>query len=309
MNINTNISRNFSVLKLFSILMVFCGHFFHEIPILWIPVTVGLLIFSFSSGLFTSVKYTGAYSIKKFWTNKLKRLGASFCVINAVLFLLFMVQNKQGLWSWHTLINILGLNGLLNWFYINNISPFGRGMWFLTLLLLFYLVYPFLEKLNKKAMVITSIAFVFAAYYLNGYHGYGHALWLTACGFILGVLTGKNGMKMPPKTGRLFSVIFFLIMMGLNIFFKFSALNFFLLLLFSVSLIFSTCDVVISDKWYQIMSPFTGCIFEIYLLHSYLSVTPTQIRIIDFIISLTLVVFLSRGVNFVSHALVAKFEG
>ena len=48
-------SFNYSVFKVLSILMVVTGHwhFNFQLP-LWIPITIGLFIFAFSSALFTT---------------------------------------------------------------------------------------------------------------------------------------------------------------------------------------------------------------------------------------------------------------
>ena len=72
--IDENTSRIFNLLKVLSILMVMVGHFFYEYDFLYLPVTVGLLVFSFSSGYFTSIKYKGDFSRKKFWRKKLNAL-------------------------------------------------------------------------------------------------------------------------------------------------------------------------------------------------------------------------------------------
>lgn len=127
---------------------------FLQIENFWVPVTIGLLVFSFSSGYFTSLKYNGNFSKKEFWLKKARRLGVNLAVINVFLLILFLIQGRSGIWTWHTIVSLLGLNGFLNWFYIRNLSPFGAGMWFFTLLLVFYLAYPVLEQLNRKKSIL-----------------------------------------------------------------------------------------------------------------------------------------------------------
>nr|NJM03668.1 hypothetical protein [Desulfobacula sp.] len=115
----------------------------------------------------------------------------SLLVVNFALLILFLIQDRPGIWTWYSLINIIGLNGLLNWFKIQNLSPFGAGMWFFTLLLIFYLSYPFLEKMNSKLTSIFCGFFILLAYSFSLNIDFGHALWLTACGFIVGTWAGK----------------------------------------------------------------------------------------------------------------------
>lgn len=198
--IDKNISQNFDALKFASIMMVFFGHFFgKEIPLIHIPVTVGLVIFSFSSGYFTSLKYRGEYSIGNFWKRKIERLAPNLLLVNLVLLVLFLIQGRSGIWTWHTVLNVMGLNGFLNWFMIQNISPYGRGMWFFTLLLIFYAVYPMLEKMNNRQFSFFLPIFILSAYCFSLYHQIGHALWITACGFIIGVFCAKVDYT-PPDT-------------------------------------------------------------------------------------------------------------
>jgi len=70
--IDQNISRNFHILKVSSIFMVFFGHFFTQIEIAWVPVAVGLVIFSFSSAYFTAIKYDGEFDLKEFYIKDIR---------------------------------------------------------------------------------------------------------------------------------------------------------------------------------------------------------------------------------------------
>ena len=139
------ISENFTLAKFLAIILVSTGHYF-EGSLLWVPVTVGLFIFAFASGYFTAIKHTQRLPLKRFWIAKFKRLGPPIIVINLFLLALFLLQGREGIWHPHTLLGITGLSGFLNWLDIKSQSPFGAGLWFLTVLLLFYLVYPLLAK-------------------------------------------------------------------------------------------------------------------------------------------------------------------
>lgn len=304
--IDEDTSRIFNLLKVLSIFMVMVGHFFKEYDLLWLPVTVGMLIFSFSSGYFTSIKYKGNFSRKKFWRKKFERLGMSLLVVNVALFILFLIQGRPNIWTWHSLVNILGLNGFLNWLRIPNQSPFGAGMWFFTLLLIFYLSYPLMEKIEKNAMTIFMIFFIGVSFYLNLKVNYGHALWLTACGFVTGVWAEKNQFRIPPSVGRILSGIILVTMLLVNFKLNIKIFNFFFILAFSICAIYSCMDFKISEWLNKRILFCSACMLEIYLIHGYFFMTPTQNRAVDFILSLIVILMLSKILSIVSIKLNEK---
>lgn len=298
--IDDNPSRVFTILKVLSILMVLIGHFFKEYDFLWVPVTVGLLVFSFSSGYFTSIKYSGDFNKRMFWLKKFERLGVNLIVINVFLLFIFLFEGRQGIWSWYSLVNVVGLNGFLNWFKIIDPSPFGAGMWFFTLLILFYSIYPFLNKFSQTGYSIFSLFFILIAFYLNQHINFGHALWLTACGFITGVWAGKNEIKLPLTISLLGAFFSFIAMMGCNLVFDFKALNFLFTLFFSLAGIYSCLAFNFPNLMYRATLFFSGALFEIYLIHSYLFIEPTRMRSANFIISMIVIILLAKGLSLIS---------
>ncbi|MFA5904046.1 MAG: acyltransferase family protein, partial [Desulfobacula sp.] len=186
------ISKNFSVLKGFAALIVMFGHYTH-ISNFWVVVTIGMLIFSISSGYFTYNQYHGSFSWLKYWNRKFRRLVPRLTIIYIFLFVLFIMQEKANIWTIHTAVNLLGMNGILNWFRIQNLSPFGAGMWFLTLLILFYIFYPLLEKFyrNKKVSMFFTFLTILFLYVMSLRVLYSHALWLTASGFFIGLFLAR----------------------------------------------------------------------------------------------------------------------
>ncbi|EIM63584.1 acyltransferase family protein [Desulfobacter postgatei] len=301
--IDQNTSRIFNLLKVLSIFMVMIGHFFKEYGLLWVPVAVGLLIFSFSSGYFTALKYTGDFSWKNYWKKKIERLGMSLLVVNFALLILFLIQGRSGIWSWYSIVNIAGLNGLLNWFRIPDPSPFGERMWFFTLLLIFYLCYPFLEKMNQKTFSVFTALFIAAAFLLSCNIIYGHALWLTACGFIIGVWAAKNAILLPPNISRITAIAIFTAMTAVNFIFNIKTLNFFFILFFSIFLIYACRDITVRDWVDKGAVFFSGCILEIYLIHGYFFMTPTHNRIIDFLLSLLTIILMAKILSMIASKL------
>jgi len=189
-------SNNAYSLKFLSILVVFTGHFLGSnnwdiayADKAWVIVTYALIFFSFTSGYFTSMRYGVDFDIKKFWKNKLYRIGVEYTLLNIFLVCLFFVQGKQNIFSVHSLISWIGLKGFLTWFGIPNQSPFGAGLWFLTLLILFYITYPLIAhacRIKYRAWFFVSI-FTAMMIYFDATVSYNHMLWITACGFVLGV--------------------------------------------------------------------------------------------------------------------------
>lgn len=182
-----DVSQNFSVAKVLSILKVLTGDCFSEIA-LWVSTTVALFVFGFSSGFFTAAKYSESVSIYIFWRRKIDRLAYHLLVINLFLLIFLMVTAKKGLFSWHTVVSLFGLTGFLNWFKIPNKSPRGLGLWFFTLLLIFYALYPLLSFLNRSK-VRACIFILFSIAILTTLHftiRMGHMLWMTAIAFLLG---------------------------------------------------------------------------------------------------------------------------
>lgn len=296
--------------KVLSIFTVVLGHS-HLLPVnIWVTVTIGLLVFSFSSGYFTSLKYNGDFSKKEFWLKKAKRLGVNLIVINVFLLILFLIQGRSGIWTWHTIVNMLGLNGFLNWFYIQNLSPFGAGLWFFTLLLVFYLTYPVLEWINRNKIIsyLFVVFFVIVAFYLQKHIVYGHALWLTACGFVTGVFCARNDINISLNVSALVSGVMLATMFSLNYLLGIKDYNFFLILFLAVFGIFYFINLKLSGLLVVPASYFSGCLLEIYLIHTYLFVEPTGYRFADFVISFLLILLSAKILQIISSAMTRQLH-
>uniref|UniRef100_B8DK28 Acyltransferase 3 domain-containing protein n=1 Tax=Nitratidesulfovibrio vulgaris (strain DSM 19637 / Miyazaki F) TaxID=883 RepID=B8DK28_NITV9 len=200
--------RNATVqaLKLLFLLCICYGHIFAEGPgaslmhtlpmrLWWVPGDVGLFFFTATSGYFTTLRYPSPDRMEGYWTRKVSRLFGLFLFLNAVLGCVFLVTGRNGLFSMDTLFNLAGLNGFLNWFHLGNESPFGAGQWFMTLLLLFYLVYPWLGRVvttpaRGRLLLWGGIAL---AAVMQVAAPYGHSLWSTSVGFLAGFWLARFG--------------------------------------------------------------------------------------------------------------------
>ena len=69
---NPTASRNFEAAKVAAILVVFAAHFAGDaLPWLWIPASVALFVFAFSSACFTSAKYHDRLDVGEHFQEKI----------------------------------------------------------------------------------------------------------------------------------------------------------------------------------------------------------------------------------------------
>jgi len=285
--------------------MVATGHYFGGI--LWIPVTVGLFIFAFSSAYFTASKNGHEFSLRKYWAAKANRLLPKLLMVNTFLLILFLILEKQNILSWQSIVAMAGMSGLLNWFNITNPSPFGAGLWFFTLLLLFYLIYPllaFINKSKKYGLIFLSCAFTILTF-LNYTVSIGHMLWFTMFAFVFGSYAGFHHLKMPPIAMIFLLVTSLFLMVTVNHIYQYSEANYFFLLLISFSLV----AYLLNKKLTTILKHtllLSSCVMEIYFIHTYLflhDITPNIY--LNYIASLTIIIISSFVLSFLSSKTMA----
>lgn len=283
-------SFNFAVAKVLAILLVVSGHFFDG-TLLWIPVTVGLFVFAFSSAYFTTMKYAGDARQRSFWANKIGRLFIPFWITQGFLLLLFLVTDREGIWTWQTAVHWLGQSGWLNWLGIANASPFGAGLWFLTLLLVFYLLYPLLDRwiaLPVRAFVSLPVVLLLVLF-LDREVKVGHALWLTVFAYWFGIHIARHPVGGSSRSWLYIGIGCVIAMLAANYLGE-KSLNSVLLIGISVSAVLWMERTELPKSflsWTLVLSP---AVLEIYLIHTYLFLgtsLPTPIR---FAISVCLIV-------------------
>ncbi|TQF00114.1 MAG: acyltransferase [Spiribacter salinus] len=269
------ISRNFAAARGFSILMVVTSHYFSP-SLLWVGSTVALFVFAFSSAHFTTEKYGTSVSIGRFWKSKFERLGWRLLTIAVFLAVVFLGQGESGMLTWQTLVAVTGLSGFLTWFGIPNPSPYGMGVWFLTLLLIFYAAYPLLARglARPGGPLVGAVIAVTTGIVLEWTVPMGHMLWMTAGAFVLGVCWVLAGWAASPaRTASLIVLAVCTIAAGYTIGAAYrSELN--IIGLFALSLacvqalfVVPLPRVVLTiGAWLGVRS------LEIYLIHTYLFV-------------------------------------
>ena len=296
------VSLNFSLAKVVAIFTVVAGHWFAG-TILWIPVTFGLFIFSFSSAYFTAKLYGANFDQQDFWRKKLSRLGLRFWVIMSFLTVFLFFQGKTVI-DWHTIIHYIGLSGVLNWFSIQNDSALGAGLWFFTLLLIFYIIYPYIAKLceSKFFALLFAIAAIIATLYLESEIKVGHELWLTALGFVLGVGYGLHQPKFKPWIAFSLAALSCICLLGLNIFSTYKQFNNFLIAFASISISLWLSRVQI-PQWCiaKRFAKLEKYLLEIFLIHTYLFFRVSGNFVLDFFVSFLLIALSAIAINHISE--------
>ncbi len=299
-------SRNYSFAKVIAILTVTAGHWFSG-TILWIPVTFGLFVFAFSSGYFTSARYGERVERNQFWRKKLERLGLRYWIILTFITAV-LVLTGQSVWHWHSLVHAVGLSGVLNWASIHNESALGAGLWFFTLLLGFYLAYPYLVRALRTrwtAAAILAAGFVLAVA-LEEWVKVGHELWLTAYGFVVGVAWGIH--KPRPSAGwmlaltmALWTGLLLLNLAGIK------GLN--TVLIAGGGMAVAVWLTVAALPRWRILDRIAALdkyLLEIFLVHMYLFSHPTGYSALDFILSLGLILMVSVVLGHIADRLSAR---
>lgn len=304
-------SLNFSIAKVIAIFTVVAGHWFTG-TILWIPVTFGLFVFAFSSAYFTSKRYGSTVDQRRFWRKKLERLWIRFWVVLAFLSILLFAVGKPVV-HWHSVLHFFGLSGVLNWFGITNRSGLGAGLWFFTLLLLFYFTYPSLAKLGKHrtaAGFITAIGAV-VAMFLDSSVKVGHELWFTSFGFVLGVMYGLHEPRAGGRAAFFLSVLWCCLLLMLNLFTSLKIFNSILILAASISIsVWLSKAKFPSSQVVRNIAKLEDYLLEIFLIHTYLFFRVSGNTVLDFVASLlpiiVIAVFLNRLVAWLSTRLLAR---
>lgn len=280
-----SVSANFELAKAVSIFTVVAGHFYG--PSSWPLVTVALCIFGFSSAYFTDKKYAEG-NLKGYWTNKFKRLFFRVIIINLFLIILLLIKDKEGLFSWQSVVHFFGATGLLNWFHVVDNSPLGDGLWFFTLLLIFYSLYPFFKRIPVNFINYYNLLFCYLLICVMQYtHPMGHMLWVTIFSFIAGIFSLRKNSKI--SILQFFVMVFILYL--IYKFVKIKNINIYVISIFSSAL----CVFIVNFKlklpeFVISISKFVNShMVEIYFIHGYVFYRPFSNQLINFFVSVFLI--------------------
>jgi hypothetical protein len=300
------ISHNFAIARVWAILLVATGHFFGSL--LWIPVTLCLFTFAWSSALFTTLKHDGHVNVAAFWRGKLRRPGLRFLFIQFFLLALAAVRGQDGIFSWQTLMHLTGQSGWLDWFGIWNASPLGNGLWFFTLLLIFYLVFPVFSRWQRdprNSLAIVSVTLVLALW-LSKTVNVGHALWITAAAFVIGIHCARHPLSGTARTWLILAVTGAFCLGLLNAGLGIRAANNALIVFIALAAVqwLEKTDTALFAGPLARLAP---CVLEIYLIHTYFFVGAHWPRPIAYLASMAIITVVALALNFAATRLETRF--
>lgn len=279
--------------------MVLVGHWFSG-TILWVPVTFGLFVFAFSSAYFTGKIYGVEINRQEFWSKKFERLGVRFWLILIFLSVVVTVSGKSIL-HWHSVLHFLGLSGALNWSHTANQSGLGAGLWFFTLLLIFYGAYPFIAKLSQPRLIgaLFAIGATALAVALEDNVKVGHELWLTSLGFILGVVYALHEMRANSRKLGFAILAACALLVALNTpLLGAKQFNTVLIMLISVSIcVWLASRPGMKSPVFRQIAKLDKYLLEIFLIHTYLFMRPTGNTWIDLLLSVGVIMVASVALN------------
>ncbi len=290
MKLNENISNNFQTLKSISLLYITANHFLQGLP--WQFIAVAMISFGYTSAFFTSNKYKNNYDIKMYFKQKFNRLFFNLLFINLFLLGLIILKGEIGLLTFDSLISFFCFDGLKIWFGFERFGLFQNERWFLTLLILFYFFYPLIEIMTrgeKRLLIFSSVAFGFLIY-LELFHPIKeHVLWLTAMGFFAGILLEKTEAKLSTTTTMLILILICSLLS--KFYFNTKYFTPVMILSFSILLFNMLAVVQLPKRLNIIINTLIGsCLLEIYLIHRPLFFNPTRNLVINYLISIIIII-------------------
>jgi hypothetical protein len=310
------VSYNFQFAKVAALFAVIAGHFAqaHWHPwsaFLWIPAQVGLAVFGFSSGYFSALRYREGFSLQAFWRAKIPRLLAPLLVADVFLLAILLVQGRENVFHWHSLPALLGLNGVFLLTQDPPQTPLGNGLWFFTLLWLFYLAFPALEKVNRsrRTGLVTVVAAGLLALLLSYRAPLGVTFWDTAWFFLFGVFCGKHPGRVNSLQPFILSLVGLVcIPISRFVLHTSSALPS-LMLLLEIGVIGILYTVPLPRWGSRYVLAASALLFEMYLIHTYLFVPSTTGSLAaDFLLSLVLIVCMASILMVAGKALGKKIQ-
>lgn len=269
---SNQVSFNFDLIKVASIILVALGHYNISSGLLWAPVSVALFMFGFASGYFSSGKYRGNFSTLTFWNNKIRRLFLKILIIDLFLFGIFFFANTDGLFTWMTIPSLFGMTAIFQWFGVKNTSPFGYGLWFFSVLILFYLLFPAISRLIapiKRAIFFTATALLALAI-LNHTHPMPYSIWLTISGFIWGCYNGRFPVRFNPKVLTVLIILGTAAFLTFNLALNIKETNYPFLLIISVLCGIFSLSFALPKKLMKLPASLKDCVLEIYFIHYYI---------------------------------------
>src|SRR4029079_3276616 len=170
-------------------------------------LTMSLLGF-ISAALLSAREYDfGSFLVKRFTRIYISLIFCLSVILvgHALLGKTVMELSHAGhIMAQHTLLHFMGLSAFVLLFEVENTVTIGGGLWFITAILLMYLVFPLLQKLFRHPRGLVHLClFVAVCTGLNFVMYSTQSIWNIIISFAVGVYCGVNGhMKRLTDPGR-----------------------------------------------------------------------------------------------------------
>jgi peptidoglycan/LPS O-acetylase OafA/YrhL len=189
--------EGYDFIRTFAILVVFLSHTLkqstNKVTLLTITslspgLTMSLLGF-ISAALLSARDYDfGAFLIKRF-----TRIYISLILCLIVILSAHALLGKKVI-AQHTLLHVMGLSAFFELLLVQSKVTIGAGLWFITAIILMYLVLPLLQKLFRHPRGLVHLFFFVALCTALNFLMYGtQSIWNVVISFGVGVYCGVNG--------------------------------------------------------------------------------------------------------------------
>ncbi len=314
--------ESFDTIRAFSILIVFFGHILAPQSnnrifqgFLWaLNPSLSMSLMGFLSGFLLTVKYKRNYN-NNFFIKRFSRIYVSLFICLSVIGMYYLWLGKKVV-HLHTVFHFLGLTGFMRLLDVKNQSSIGLGLWFITAILIMYLLLPLLAQIllhKNRSLHLAGLIFLFIL--LQNTVGWGYtATWNVITSFTVGSYIGLNkNITFFENRNVLLSfasAVLLLLVCGLSegetvnwrvqsLLYAFYPLAFFPLLIKLSSIL----PQIIKSS----ITLFAGISFEFYLLHYYF-IGKELADIFPNIHGLILQIILSFSITFTLSFLIAKLS-
>lgn len=181
-----------------AILIVFLGHILDKqanneavllvVHLLSPGITMSLLGF-ISAALLSAKEYDfGVFLVKRF-----TRIYIPLVLCLVAVLVAHKLLGKNII-TQHTLLHFMGLSAFFELFLVQNNATIGDGLWFITVIVLLYLIFPFLQKFFRHRLGFLHLVFLIVSCTAANFIMYGtSSIWNVVISFSVGVYLGTNG--------------------------------------------------------------------------------------------------------------------
>lgn len=190
----------YDLIRSLAILVVFLGHVITKQET---NRTVLLIFQSLSPGLtmsllgFISAALLSSreYDFGEFLARRFIRIYISLILCLCTILIIYSLLGKLVL-NQHTLLHFMGLSAFFDIFIVNNKAMIGSGLWFITVIVVMYLLLPLLQKLFKHPQGFYNLIAVIVSCTILNFLMYGtSSIWNVVISFSVGVyLVGNHSI-------------------------------------------------------------------------------------------------------------------